>query len=114
MTNRSRDDGLRVNLRSAGAIIINEPPFSPAPILMASRDFQGPEGEVWTVWDTYPTRPDATAPEYRWGWLAFKTANGEVTQCRLAPIPDGWEQASDERLREYLDLAGTPKLKPTI
>jgi hypothetical protein len=32
----------------------------------------------------------------RHGWLTFENAAG--TRKRLGPIPDGWEQAPDERL----------------
>lgn len=81
---------------------------------MAARDFQSSKGETWTVWDTYPTRPNATSPQHRAGWLAFKPANGDAIVCRLAPIPEGWEQVSDELLRRYLEKACSPETEVTI
>lgn len=81
---------------------------------MASREFRDSEGDIWTAWDTYPTRPNATSPEYREGWLAFKKSESLRTLCRLAPIPGGWEQASDEELRVYLKQANSAEIQRPV
>jgi hypothetical protein len=42
------------------------------------------------------------ASEYSNGWLCFE---GEGEKRRLAPVPDGWEQAGPDRLATWLQSA---------
>jgi hypothetical protein len=92
---------------------------------MALRDFRDASGRTWWAWDTYPAlaerrkkdepRPPG-APERRRvssprvvlpgdlvnGWLTFESG---PDRKRLVPVPDGWEQASEEQLRRWMDEA---------
>ena len=79
---------------------------------MPSRNFTDPDGESWTVWDTMPSRPETSSRQFREGWLSFKRDRAGSAVCRLAPIPDGWEQASPDQLREYLKQAIAAVVKP--
>ncbi|HEY7769050.1 hypothetical protein [Longimicrobium sp.] len=50
-------------------------------------------------------RPGAllpAAPGLESGWICFESA---AEKCRLAPIPEGWEVWSEERLRASLAQA---------
>jgi len=62
---------------------------------MAHREFEDSAGVAWTVWETYPSRPEVMDPVWRGGWLTFQ--NG-IVRRRLAPIPKGWTDASSSRL----------------
>ncbi len=42
-------------------------------------------------------------PEFEKGWLCFERAEGE--KRRLAPVPEGWESASDKELWEWCEAA---------
>ena len=64
---------------------------------MATRAFIDREGESWKVWETIPQDARGCLPSFAKGWLTFEHATrGE--RRRLAPIPEGWTDASDERL----------------
>jgi hypothetical protein len=98
---------------------------------MAHRIFADSTGATWEVWDVVPGRlllearnhragterrvaqhalPEegerrrggdrraTLAPQLRHGWLAFR--NGSERR-RLAPIPDGWEQAPESELARW-------------
>lgn len=102
---------------------------------MAHRIFADSTGATWEVWDVVPGRlllearnhragtdrrvvqralPEGgerrrggdrratLAPQLRHGWLAFR--NGDERR-RLAPIPDGWEEASEEELERHCRAA---------
>jgi hypothetical protein len=93
---------------------------------MAHREFTDAIGRSWNVWSVVPERAERrrkgteTTPsaerrhrqerEFRvplgeqWtrGWLAFET-KGE--KRRLAPIPEGWDLATDEQLTALLQRA---------
>jgi hypothetical protein len=93
---------------------------------MAHREFTDTLGRSWNVWSVIPERAErrrhdedvkgaadrrhSRSREFRvplgeqWldGWLAFET-KGE--KRRLAPIPEEWEQASDEQLYRMLERA---------
>lgn len=43
------------------------------------------------------------ASEYSDGWLCFEGGGGE--KRRLAPVPDGWEQAGPDKLATWLQSA---------
>jgi len=66
-------------------------------------EFTGPDGEVWRVWNTVPTSRSATlgavAPGMEEGWLTFENSD---EKRRLFPIPSGWTEYPEDRLRELL------------
>ena len=69
---------------------------------MAYREFTDEGGRKWRVWDTYPQKPDFVSPGFEDGWLSFE-AEGE--KRRLAPVPAGWEDATEVHLRVLLRAA---------
>ena len=90
---------------------------------MAHRQFTDSAGNVWDVWDVYPTAATRTlaefyprlqtaapgadpchavAPSLAGGWLCFEQAE---ERRRLAPIPDAWDQLSGDRLEQLRDCA---------
>lgn len=76
---------------------------------MAYREFQDSAGLTWTVWDTYPSRPDGLESVWRNGWLTFQSG---TARRRLAPIPNGWMEASPSRL-ELMCKVAAPILRDT-
>lgn len=62
---------------------------------MAYREFQDAAGISWTVWETYPSRPEVVDGAWRSGWLTFQSG---TARRRLAPIPKGWMEAPASRL----------------
>ena len=62
---------------------------------MAYREFQDSAGATWTVWDTYPSRPEGMDEAWRGGWLTFQCG---TARRRLAPVPKGWTEAPVSRL----------------
>lgn len=62
---------------------------------MASRIFVDAEGRTWRVWSTIPGGRSVLRSEFAGGWLTFES--GEERR-RLAPIPTGWESASETHL----------------
>lgn len=71
---------------------------------MAYREFQDSAGSTWKVWDTFPTKPDTLAAEWREGWLTFERG---ADRRRLAPIPKGWAEAAASRLELMCRAAET-------
>jgi hypothetical protein len=69
---------------------------------LAHRAFRDERGQEWQVWDVYPTSDAAVKPELRGGWLAFESHD---EKRRLAPIPPGWETASEAELLALLARA---------
>jgi len=71
------------------------PPSAEQP---ASREIEDAHGVLWTVFAVYPSarsgRP-AVHERYRQGWLTF---NSSDETRRIAPIPSGWRELSDEQL----------------
>lgn len=64
---------------------------------MATRAYTDREGDGWRVWETVPHDARGCQPAYAKGWLTFEHgASGD--RRRLAPIPDGWADVSEERL----------------
>jgi hypothetical protein len=63
---------------------------------MPSRDFQDGNGITWRVWNTVPISGAVINTGFERGWLTFESSGG--TLRRLAPIPEGWEDVSPERL----------------
>jgi hypothetical protein len=86
---------------------------------MAYRTFTDSTGVEWQVWNVHPTglgqtaldrrrsasgeqvtperRSDVSAP-LAGGWLAFQAS---AEKRRLAPVPEGWADASDAQLERY-------------
>ncbi len=69
---------------------------------MAYRLFKDERGIEWSVWDTRPIEPNVVAWMLGGGWLTFQC---ELGKLRLAPIPDGWDVADQNVLREMLGMA---------
>jgi hypothetical protein len=64
---------------------------------MATRAFTDRQGDGWKVWETIPQDARGCLPAFAKGWLTFEHATrGE--RRRLAPIPEGWADAGEERL----------------
>ena len=64
---------------------------------MATRAFTDREGGDWKVWETIPQDARGCLPAFAKGWLTFESAStGE--RRRLAPVPEGWADASEDRL----------------
>ena len=63
---------------------------------MASRNFSDPSGVNWHVWNTIPVSGAVINPGFDKGWLTFEFEAGALR--RLAPVPPGWENLSEERL----------------
>jgi hypothetical protein len=61
----------------------------------------------WRIWNTVPISGAVINPGFEKGWLTFESDDGALR--RLAPIPDGWEDLSDDRL---LGLLGVSKEVP--
>jgi hypothetical protein len=86
---------------------------------MAVRDFTDGGGRTWRVWDVMPESihpptkaEDYLAAMYQTGWLVFETT-AEDEKRRLAVIPQGWSELSDEELEALLAQAQViPRRKP--
>lgn len=63
-------------------------------------------GTTWTIWDVYPSAEGVLrqmhAGELATGWLAFECT---AEKRRLAPIPEGWEEWTEEALGNALVTA---------
>ena len=71
-----------------------EPPL-PLVAGMAYREFTDSKGVAWRAWSTVPEGRIVLSSDYERGWLTFDSGT-EVR--RLVPIPNGWEEAPEERL----------------
>ncbi len=69
---------------------------------MAYREFTDEGGTSWRAWDTYPGSAANVRPGFEGGWLGFEC---DAERRRLAPVPAGWEEASDDDLRAMLARA---------
>lgn len=110
---------------------------------MPHRKFEDRQGKVWDVWQVQPTslerrliqrrvkdeeRVDAAerrtrherreerlsrspvATEFASGWLCFETM-GE--KRRLAPVPEGWDRADDETIKQWCSVAKPVMRRPS-
>ena len=72
---------------------------------MALREIIDEHGTQWQVFDVHPAH-ESEAPAVRetfvGGWLCFLSDKG---RRRVAPIPEGWEDMSDQSLRRLLSVA---------
>jgi hypothetical protein len=76
---------------------------------MAYREFIDNDEIHWRVWATLPTVGKVLSQGFEKGWLTFESS---AARKRLAPIPDGWEEFTDAKLRAILRLAApTPEKK---
>lgn len=76
---------------------------------MTLRTFTSHDGAVWNVWNVVPTLGGATnalavAEGMAGGWLCFESPAGKR---RVFPVPEGWEEWSEEELERCL-LAAPP------
>ena len=69
---------------------------------MAYREFTDQAGVLWRVWDTYPSSASNVRSVYAAGWLGFESA---AERRRLHPVPQGWDEAPDHQLWEWLRQA---------
>lgn len=63
------------------------------------------DGQRWEVWEVRPGvrgEPRTVSPQLTQGWLAFGSA---TEKRRLAPIPGGWAEFSDEALGDLCKKA---------
>lgn len=70
---------------------------------MPIRSFVDAEGVSWRVWATTPSSGTVLSSGFEQGWLTFECDNGVLR--RLAPIPNGWADASHQRLDLYCRAA---------
>jgi hypothetical protein len=72
----------------------------------AHRVFDDAGGVRWNAFAVYPTQMPkgrATLPDkFRDGWLSF---NSDTETRRIAPVPSGWSELSDDGLRQLCDQA---------
>jgi hypothetical protein len=77
---------------------------------MAYREFLDSAEIRWRVWATLPTVGKVLSKGFEHGWLTFESS---AERRRLVPIPEGWEDFSDARIRNLLKTAAAaPKKKP--
>lgn len=69
---------------------------------MPIREFIDSAGVRWSVWSTVPFITTGVPAAMQRGWLTFESGND---RRRLAPLPDGWEEASIDELRVYWSRA---------
>ena len=65
-------------------------------------EFNDAAGKRWRVWGTQPYYSTGLTGPMLKGWLTFES--GEDRR-RLAPMPDGWEHATDEQLQALCSRA---------
>jgi hypothetical protein len=67
------------------------------------------DGERWSVWETIPAKPalfvTGEVDRRAAGWLTFMAGS---EKRRYSPVPVGWQNWSDDRLRHLLREAEPP------
>ena len=58
--------------------------------------------EMWSVSAVIPMPNAMVEPTLKRGWLSFESTR---QSRRLAPIPPGWQFASEKELAEFLEVA---------
>lgn len=78
---------------------------TPAGARPASREIADENGVRWAAFEVHPSsagdRP-TVRERFRGGWLSFDSG---IETRRFAPIPEGWQSASDEQILEFLNNA---------
>ena len=69
---------------------------------MAHYRFQDEHGRYWTVWEVHLKVTATVHPDFRNGWIVFES---DDEKRRLAPIPTGWEKATEPMLRRWCEQA---------
>lgn len=69
---------------------------------MAYREFRDSSGALWRTWDTRPNTAANVRTRFADGWVCFES---ERERRRLEPIPDGWTEATEDELWEWLARA---------
>ena len=78
------------------------------------REIIDEEGEHWQVFDVYPTDGAQTGvlrESFLNGWLCFQSIKG---RRRVVPIPEGWAEISDQKLRLMLSVAPPTSEVPKV
>ena len=70
---------------------------------MAERTFRDDAGQWWRVREVRAVEPCLLPASYCAGWLTFAGEDG--SKRRLAPVPDGWQQFSEDALQALARLA---------
>ena len=74
------------------------------------RDYRDPDGRAWQVWAVHPSASTVGVRQrYAEGWLAFQSTG---IRLRLAPIPPGWEESSEQELDGYRRVAQLTERAP--
>jgi hypothetical protein len=98
---RQRADKTQRNARTTMGDV--EVAASPA---ATHRVFADAQGVQWDVFAVYPEPPRASRSQlkgtYSKGWLCFDSA---TEKRRLSPIPDRWQQLTDEQLAQLSERA---------
>lgn len=69
---------------------------------MASRVFVDADGRQWTAWETIPTRQEMVSGPMSGGWVTFMCGEDRY---RYTPLPEGWADWPEHRLRAMLQVA---------
>ena len=69
---------------------------------MGYREFVDGDGVEWRVWETRPRTGANVRPALAAGWVSFES---EAARRRLTPVPEGWDEGSEEDLRDWLGQA---------
>jgi hypothetical protein len=75
---------------------------------MPIREFIDSSGIRWVVWSTVPAFGSGLG-SLEGGWLTF---DSRVARRRLAPIPEGWGEASTSALERWCRTAVTVRRTP--
>lgn len=77
---------------------------------MAYREFTDDQGVLWTAWDTYPeTSQRVGLGAFQEGWLTFQHAH---ERRRLIPVPEGWADAPERALCDWVRDAVAATSRP--
>jgi hypothetical protein len=70
------------------------------------RRFSDPRGILWSAFAVHPSSATgahtALPRQYREGWLSF---DSDTETRRIAPIPEGWKELSEDDLRQLWEKA---------
>lgn len=66
---------------------------------MAYREFNDSTGVLWRTWETRPHMAANVRSRFAGGWICFES---ERERRRLEPIPEGWLEATEDEMWEWL------------